>query len=286
MHLPFRTALHEGEHAAARYALAVPRAAPSGTAGSTLSSRAGSSLELKDHRAYEPGDDLRHIDWFAYARSDQLTVKLYREEVMPRLDLVVDASRSMDLEGTAKGAATVALAAFFAAAARRADYTHAGWLMGAGCAPLPNGGAAPGEWGEWSFDHRGEPAGPMPPWRPGGTRILISDLLWPLSPLSIVRPLAERASVAVVVQLLARADAAPPEGQALRLIDSETGEVKEVHVEADVARRYREGLARHQENWRQACQAAGATFLTVLAEDLLRKWDLTPLVLAGALRVA
>ena len=78
----------------------MPRQRRSGLLGGTLSQRAGSSLEFRDHRAYEPGDDLRHIDWNAYARTDQLTIKLFREEVTPHLDVVIDTSRSMDLEGT------------------------------------------------------------------------------------------------------------------------------------------------------------------------------------------
>ena len=65
-----RAYLSEGEMAALRYALGVPRQAPVNQTGSTLGARAGSSLEFKDHRAYEPGDDLRHIDWSAYARTD------------------------------------------------------------------------------------------------------------------------------------------------------------------------------------------------------------------------
>src|SRR5205085_2991332 len=108
-----------GERAAIPYALSVPRHAPLGMVGGTLSQRSGSSLEFRDHRAYEPGDDLRHIDWSAYARTDQLTIKLFREEVTPVLDLVLDSSRSMDLEGTDKAGAAVALAAFFATAAAR-----------------------------------------------------------------------------------------------------------------------------------------------------------------------
>src|SRR4051812_38038000 len=94
-----------GETAAGRYSLGVPRQAPVGHAGGTLSNRSGSSLEFRDHRGYEPGDDLRHIDWNAYARTDQLTIKLFREEVAPVLDVVIDASRSMDLEGSDKAGA-------------------------------------------------------------------------------------------------------------------------------------------------------------------------------------
>src|SRR5262249_26496848 len=119
----WRDWLREGARAAAPYALAVPRHAPHGQQGMALAPRAGSSLEFKDHRSYEPGDDLRHIDWSAYARSDQLSVKLYREEIAPHLDLVLDCSTSMDLEQTRKGHASAALAAFFATAAGGGSYS-------------------------------------------------------------------------------------------------------------------------------------------------------------------
>ena len=67
-----------------------------------------------DHREYQPGDDLRRLDWAAYARSDKMIVKLYRQEVCPHLDVVIDGSRSMALEGTQKLRAGVALAAALA----------------------------------------------------------------------------------------------------------------------------------------------------------------------------
>lgn len=271
--------------AALRYALGVPRQAPVGLAGSTMGHRAGSSLEFKDHRSYEPGDDLRHIDWNAYARTDQLSIKLYREEVTPHLDLLVDASRSMNLEGTKKGGATVALASFFATAATRAGYSHALWQLGDTCWPVPNGNRPPGLWDGLTFGHRGGPAGPLPPFRPRGTRIFISDLLWLGEPLMIARPFAERAAVSVVVQLLAREDVDPPDGRSLRLVDSETDEIREIYVDAIVARRYRDVLARHQESWLLACRQVGATFCTVVAEDLLRGWNLDPLVAAEILRL-
>jgi hypothetical protein len=125
----------------------------------------------------------------------------------------------------------------------------------------------------------------MPPFRVRGTRVLISDLLWLGEPLTTVRPFAERATVAVVVQLLAREDAEPPEGRSLRLVDSETDEVREIHVDALMARRYRDALARHQESWDLACRQAGATFVTVVAEELLQKWNLDTLVAAEVLTV-
>jgi uncharacterized protein (DUF58 family) len=285
MNAALRSFLGQGEKAALRYALGVPRHAPVGLAGGTLSRSAGSSLEFKDHRAYEPGDDLRHIDWSAYARSDQLTIKLFREEVTPVLDFVMDTSRSMALEGTDKAGAATALAAFFVTAAARAGYVHTVWTMGERVTAMPGGNRPPGLWEGLAFDHRGEPAQTLPPFRCGGTRVLVSDLLWPADPLRLLRPFAERAAVAVVVQLLARIDCEPPEGQSLRLVDAETDEVREIHVDAVEARRYCEALERHQDNWEQACRQTGVTFVSVVAEDLLRDWDLDALVASEILRV-
>jgi uncharacterized protein (DUF58 family) len=285
----WRGYLVEGQRAGTRYALGRPRQAPAGLAGSALSARTGSSLEFKDYRDYQPGDDLRHIDWNAFARSDQLSVKLFREEVHPHLDVVLDASRSMDLEDTAKARATLGLAAFFAEAAANAGYSHAAWLLAGEYRPVGNGRGAPATWDGLDLSYRAEPEaapGQDPPaFRPRGLRVLLSDLLWLGEPLATLRPLAERASVVVVVQVLAGADVRPPASGNLRLVDSETGATRDLRVDAAVLRRYREALDRHQQNWHRACRAVGAVFTTLVAEDVLNDWKLDDLVAAEVLRV-
>src|SRR5438046_1394663 len=105
-----------GEQAGSRFALAAPRRVPMGAGGVHLSNRAGSSLEFRDHREYQPGDDLRRIDWSAYGRTDKLIVKLYREEVSPHVDVVIDGSRSMALENTARLEPALELSALLASA--------------------------------------------------------------------------------------------------------------------------------------------------------------------------
>ena len=285
MNMTTQQALQQGEQQALRYLLGLPRAAPVGQAGTTLSQRAGSSLEFKEHRGYEPGDDLRHIDWSAYARSDVLTVKLYREEITPHLDLLVDTSRSMALEGTPKAHATLALAAFFAATAARSGYSVTPWLLGGDCRPLPGGQRPPSQWPAITFEHRGDVTPQLPLFKARSTRLLLSDLFWLGDPLRFLRPFAERAALAVVVQLLARADVEPPEGQSLRLVDCETDEVKEIHIDAATARRYRDNLARHQQFWHDACRQVGAIFLPVLAEELLIDWNVDAFVAAEVLRI-
>jgi len=56
----------------------------------------GFSVEFEEHRAYSPGDELRHIDWKAFGKFDRYLVKQYEDETNLRAHLVVDASGSMD----------------------------------------------------------------------------------------------------------------------------------------------------------------------------------------------
>src|SRR5690606_35539342 len=85
------------ERLAEQYQIALPRDLNSPRAGELSGRRAGSSVEYQDRKDFAPGDDLRHVDWRGFARSDRMTVKLYREEIMPRVDIVVDGSASMEI---------------------------------------------------------------------------------------------------------------------------------------------------------------------------------------------
>lgn len=59
----------------------------------------GSSVEFSQHREYSPGDELRHIDWRAYAKVDRYYVKQYEQESQLTVYLVLDASASMTFSG-------------------------------------------------------------------------------------------------------------------------------------------------------------------------------------------
>src|SRR5436309_8188356 len=141
-----RLSLEEGQRAGQRYAISLPRLTLLGQSGISVGQRAGSSLEFRDHRDYQPGDDLRHVDWNAYARSDQLTIKLFREEVTPHADVLIDTSLSMALSDSDKARAALALAAFFATAADNAGYTCHAWRLGVEIEPVENGAAPPALW--------------------------------------------------------------------------------------------------------------------------------------------
>jgi len=55
----------------------------------------GFSQEFAEYRAYTPGDDLRHVDWNVYARSERAYIKRYRGETNTLLTVLLDASHSM-----------------------------------------------------------------------------------------------------------------------------------------------------------------------------------------------
>lgn len=78
----------------------------------------GFSVEFAQHRQYAPGDDLRHLDWKVYGRSDKLYLKQYEQETNLDLVLLVDTSGSMNFgtrdfasaagDGRARGVAALA----------------------------------------------------------------------------------------------------------------------------------------------------------------------------------
>ena len=63
--------------------------------GGHVSTRAGASVEFDRYRAYQPGDDLRHLDWRVFARSDRLVLKRARLETTLDVLFMIDASGSM-----------------------------------------------------------------------------------------------------------------------------------------------------------------------------------------------
>jgi uncharacterized protein (DUF58 family) len=55
----------------------------------------GFSQEFAEYRAYNPGDDLRHVDWNVYSRTERLYLKRFRGETNSVLTVLLDASNSM-----------------------------------------------------------------------------------------------------------------------------------------------------------------------------------------------
>ncbi|MEZ5492586.1 MAG: DUF58 domain-containing protein [Gammaproteobacteria bacterium] len=60
------------------------------------SPRRGFSVEFNDYRNYYPGDDMRHVDWKLYARSEKFYIKQFEDETNVRCFIALDTSASMD----------------------------------------------------------------------------------------------------------------------------------------------------------------------------------------------
>ena len=71
------------------------RAFPGTMRGERRSTRKGASVEFRDFRKYEAGDDFRYVDWSIFARLERLMLRQFVEEEDVRIDILIDQSRSM-----------------------------------------------------------------------------------------------------------------------------------------------------------------------------------------------
>lgn len=76
----------------------------------------GFSVEFSDYRDYQPGDDLRHVDWRLFARNDRLCTKRYMQETNVRFYVICDTSASMAYRGAQAWASKLDAARILAAA--------------------------------------------------------------------------------------------------------------------------------------------------------------------------
>jgi len=87
--------------------------ARSGAVGDHAARRRGGAAEFQEHRAYAPGDDLRRVDWAAFARTGEPVLKLFRAEEDVVVRLLVDGSASLDFGEPSKIEVARRLAAAF-----------------------------------------------------------------------------------------------------------------------------------------------------------------------------
>jgi uncharacterized protein (DUF58 family) len=273
----------------ATYQLGLPRLPVAGRSGELLGRGVGSSLEFQEFRQYIPGDDIRHLDWAAYARSDQLMVRMYREEISPRTEILVDTSRSMNSGEAAKPLLTRQLAALFALLSARSGgrptllpLSDQLPLRSVGVEGLDVLYATP-------FTAQSTLAELLNrnliPLKAQAVRIVISDFLFPHDPGALIRKLAAGASVLWVIQLLNEWEAQPTPLGGRRIIDIETGAETDLMLDRKTVAAYLQRLGALQEELMRHCRRTHAPFVTLIADrglDALCRLDLTA---AGMLRV-
>jgi uncharacterized protein (DUF58 family) len=218
----------------------------------------GFSAEFSQYRHYRPGDDLKYVDWKAFARTDRLYSRQFRETTNLGAQLVIDVSRSMAFP--AQGESKMALAQTVAAvlATLIVDQGDAAGVL-AVMSETPHGTVyVPARSGRHHLrvclaaiaGLRGEGRVPIAAalrrtatvLRRRGLIILISDLYEEDSALTEIRRLARMGHDVVVIHVLAPAELDLPAAGAAEFEDLETG-ARLVTNPGAVRAEYREAIS-------------------------------------------
>ncbi len=249
-------------------------------AGLHRSPHRGFSVEFAEHRMYQPGDDLRYVDWRMYGRSDRYYIKQFEEETNLRCYILLYTSASMawssaDLppklwygkqlaaalallllrQGDSVGviAFDERIRAHLGPRGGRRQFTHIAESVSA----LDASGQT--EAGSALRDVAGR-------LRRRGLVILLSDLLVdPESTRLAIRFLRHRGHEVLVFHLMDPGERELPAMRDARFVDPETGEEIPVSV-ADLRVEYREAVARALAEWRNTFVPQGVDY-TLLETD-------------------
>lgn len=247
--------------------------------GDRRSLRKGSSLEFADYRHYVEGDDPARVDWNIYSRTNTLFVRLYEEEEVLNVHLLVDASRSMDWGEPSKLAFARRLAAALGYVALNASNRLCIWPLAASAVsygPAWGRGRAGTMLNFLDEFRSSQMATPLvegynsPPdldqslnsftSRSAGLVLLISDLLSPSWERALAR-LAARSGEVAVLHALSPQELRPALGGDVRLIDRETGAAVSVTLNNDAIRLYGQRLDEWRRNIESFCARHGMAYV-------------------------
>lgn len=228
-----------------------------GNAGEFTGSGSGNSLDFQDHRSYVQGDDPRHINWQAYARSGHYSLKLYREEVRPVVEILCDVSDSLFADSD-KAQRLVELLYFsFASSQRAGASTRLVLLKGDRWKSVESSAVPNHDWLEQARSLPPTEASAPPnlsavPLRARSLRILLSDLLFPSAPEPLLRGLIRNQGRALVLAPYARDESSPDWNGNCEFVDSENGSLHQRRVDGALLSRYHQAYRDHFSRWKTA----------------------------------
>ena len=256
--------------AAAAFELRLPHRMKSSIVGDRLGPNVGSSLEFQDYRNYTPGDDPRHVDWAAYARRDELVVRLHREEVTANLDIILDTSSSM-ASTDVKRERVLELTRLLAHLGQTDRLRTTLWLTGAQPKRINEGIREHIDSLNFDESHGLESLLQQPLRLPKhGVRVVISDFLCPHAPSDIIRPLQRDATLCTLIQVLDAGEHAPQSDGGRRLTDVETAETLDIILNEQTTGDYLSRLAALTASYQEQIQTTGGRLIRAVAnQDLL-----------------
>lgn len=255
-----------------RLRLPVRPRATAGRQGGHRSTVLASGLEPADHRHYVPGDDVRRIDWSAFARLRQLCIRQLEEERDARVYVLADVSGSMTRGAPPKVEVARLLAASFGyLAMKQFDAARVMTFrsdLGAAAPPMRTRERMPElerflseaeAAGETSFPEvvRGFAREHRAP----GLVIVVSDLMTPDGWEEGFRLLGSLGHQLVVVRVGCNEDDRPDLRGEIELVDAETGDRLRVRMSGALLRSYRETVGAHLARCRKAVVGAGGRMI-------------------------
>lgn len=267
--------------------------AAGGVGGLRRSKALGSSVEFSDFREYAEGDDIRRLDWNAYARFDKLFLKLFMEEQEAHVNLVVDASRSMEFGEPSKWETAVKLAETLCYLALNGnDRVTVYALHGDTHAHTRSLSGRQGFMAASDFLAKQKPEGatnlevsvprlPIPGGK--GVTVLLSDFLNRGGYETALHSLRYRKQEVTALQILSQEELEPSFEDAVQLVDSETGEILEILASYDTLRQYREAVREFWEGLRRFSHQGGMGYALMRTEADVEKTMLRELTQVGLL---
>ena len=236
-----------------------------GFEGKKIGKRTGNALEFAEYRDYQPGDDIRRLDWGVFARQEQLMVRQFNEEVEPRCDIILDCSASMAFPAS-KGDAAIGLASLLALAGANAAFTLAFWLAKEEWRKEEKP-ELPLEWQTIELDSSQSPGetieGFTGHFKPRGIRIVISDFLWSLPPATFLKRIQDGAQKTWLLRLDFPLQLTLENLGAVTITDAETGEKKECELDNTLIEKYNKRRINHLELWSHEAERLGIELLDI-----------------------
>jgi uncharacterized protein (DUF58 family) len=248
--------------------------------------RAGHGVELADYRSYSPGDDYRHIDWNAYARTERLLLRLFEQEEDLAVSLLLDGSASMGAFAAmsagkpsklARGKQLVAGLAYVALSGLDRVSIHA--LATGDEARMPASRGKAQIFTVLELLRKVAPVGPtdlasavarfIARQKRRGMVVLVSDLYDPKGVEHAISALRYARFELHVIQVTDPADLDPPLRGDVELIDSETGEARSVTITPALLARYRAAVLAHRARIESFCRDKHVPLHTVSTDEAL-----------------
>ncbi len=281
-------AFASGRDEAKNYKFKIPRKNIKGRIGDRLGNGVGNSLEFQEYKDYEPGDEIRHIDWRVYGKTDKLIVKRYQEELQPRVDVITDLSRSLQYPDKFKAAAAMFLSGLFLESTVCTGSISSWWSFGSGFKQiLPYSVKIPVKISEIKtpeFSGTGSLEMDLTDhhFTKNSIRIFISDFLWDAEPEKIIRKMSDSASAVYIVIVLTSSELDPDMSGYNTLIDSENNETSSLLINNESLKVYKNNLQNHLELWEHVSVKYGAVYSLLKAEDVLN-YNLIELIKNGVI---